>query len=225
MNSDYYKAYEDRYKKVHEQGKLWEYDIPSSVVLDFLISNNVKKEGKILDLGCGEGRDAIYLLNRGYNVTAIDYSISAINKCNQLSNNKYKDCFKSFDIFQDILDDTFDYIYSISVLHMFVLTEHRNSYLNFIYNHLNKNGKALITVLGDGTLEKKSNIDDAFLLNERTIQETNEKIYVTSTSCCIVNWSTLENEVKRNSLKIDRKWISNEIPGFNESMCIVVRKN
>lgn len=130
MNSDYYKAYEDRYRKVHEQGKLWEYDIPSPVVLDFLISNNVKKESKILDLWCWEGRDAIYLLNRGYNVTAIDYSISAINKCNQLSNNKYNDCFKSFDIFQDILDDTFDYIYSISVLHMFVLTEHRNSYLN-----------------------------------------------------------------------------------------------
>ena len=224
MVKDYYKAYEERYKKVHKQGNLWEYDTNSPIVIDFLKDNKVNKENKILDLGCGEGRDAIYLLNKGYNVLAIDYSKSAIDKCNELTNNKYKDSFKAFDIFKDKLASNFDYIYSISVLHMFVLDEHRNNYLNFIYNHLNKNGKALITVLGDGIIEKQTDINDAFELTERIIQKTNKKIYVAKTSCRIVNWHTLENEIKRNRLKIEKKWISNNIPGFNNSMCVIVSK-
>ncbi len=34
----------------------------------------VKREGKILDFGCGSGRDSLYFKNKGYNVTAIDGS-------------------------------------------------------------------------------------------------------------------------------------------------------
>ena len=224
MNKDYYKAYEERYKKVHKKGILWEYDIPSPIVLDFLMNNSVNKKNKILDLGCGEGRDAILLLNKGYNITALDYSKSAIKKCNELTKNKYIKNFKSFDIFNDTLNDCFDFIYSISVLHMFVLNEHRNSFYKFIYKHLNGNGKALITVLGNGISESKSNINDAFKLSERKIQNNNKTINVATTSCCIVNWDSLENEVINNNLKIEQKWISNKIPGFNESMCIIVSK-
>ena len=35
----------------------------------------VKKNGRILDFGCGSGRDALYFKNRGYEVSAIDGSI------------------------------------------------------------------------------------------------------------------------------------------------------
>ena len=34
----------------------------------------VKREGKILDFGCGSGRDSLYFKNKGYDVTAIDGS-------------------------------------------------------------------------------------------------------------------------------------------------------
>ena len=34
----------------------------------------VKRAGKILDFGCGSGRDALYFKNKGYEVTAIDGS-------------------------------------------------------------------------------------------------------------------------------------------------------
>ena len=34
----------------------------------------VKREGKILDFGCGSGRDSLYFKNHGYDVTAIDGS-------------------------------------------------------------------------------------------------------------------------------------------------------
>lgn len=224
INNNYYKAYEERYRKVHNQGILWEYINPSPVVLDFLTNNNANKDSKILDLGCGEGRDAIYLLKKGYNILAVDYSKSAINKCNELTNNKYINNFKTLDIFKNKLNTKFDYIYSISVLHMFVLDEHRNNYYKFIYNHLEKNGKALITILGDGIKEKKTDINDAFKIVKRNIQQTNKTIMVTNTSCRIVNWNTLETEINKNNLKIEKKWISNNIPGFNESMCIIISK-
>ncbi len=34
----------------------------------------IKRDGKILDFGCGSGRDSLYFKNAGYNVTAIDGS-------------------------------------------------------------------------------------------------------------------------------------------------------
>lgn len=41
--------------------------------------------GKALDLGCGEGRNAIYLAERGWDVTAIDFSDVAIDKARQIA--------------------------------------------------------------------------------------------------------------------------------------------
>ena len=39
----------------------------------------------VLDLGCGEGRNALYLAGRGFRVTAIDVSVSGIEKLNHLA--------------------------------------------------------------------------------------------------------------------------------------------
>lgn len=38
----------------------------------------IQKQGYILDLGCGSGRDALYFKNQGYQVDAIDYSIELV---------------------------------------------------------------------------------------------------------------------------------------------------
>jgi SAM-dependent methyltransferase len=41
--------------------------------------------GRALDLACGEGRNAIWLANRGWKVTAIDYSQVAIDRARELA--------------------------------------------------------------------------------------------------------------------------------------------
>lgn len=40
---------------------------------------------KILDLGCGEGRNALFLAEQGYDVTAVDISPSGIEKLQQIA--------------------------------------------------------------------------------------------------------------------------------------------
>ena len=48
------------------------------------ISDEIKK-GKVIILGCGRGYDAVMLAKKGFEVTAVDFSPSAINFLNNLS--------------------------------------------------------------------------------------------------------------------------------------------
>lgn len=58
--SDYYKAYEKRYKQVYKENMLWSSTLPTPDVINFINDYKINKQDRILDLGCGEGRDAIY---------------------------------------------------------------------------------------------------------------------------------------------------------------------
>ena len=221
---DYYKAYEKRYSQVYENNMLWSTKENTQEVLNCIKEYKINKKSKILDLGCGEGRDAIYLLNNGYDVLAVDYSQTVIEKCKELSNNNYNKHFRQFDLINDKMNCKFDFIYSIAVLHMFVLQEHRNKFLVFIREHLKNNGICLISVLGDGKREYVSNIEEAFKNAKRTVMNNNTELEIVTTSCKIVNWEQLEHEIINNRLKIEQKWISNNIPEFENSMCVVVKR-
>lgn len=50
----------------------------------FVYYNFLKdKKGKLLDLACGKGADSIFFHNKGFQVTAIDYSNEAIKQFNE----------------------------------------------------------------------------------------------------------------------------------------------
>lgn len=225
INDNYYKAYEKRYKQVYKNNSLWSSKEPTPDVVNTILKENIPINAKILDLGCGEGRDAIFLLNKNYNVFAIDYSKTVIEKCKELSNYKYNNKFKQFDIITDTLENKFDFIYSVAVIHMFVNDEHRNKFYKFIYDHLTTKGCALIITMGDGIYEYKSNINTSFNNTSRVIVNSGVSIKVATTSCNIVSWGTFERELLDNGLIIKEKWISKEIPEFNSSMCVIVCKN
>lgn len=224
-HNDYYKAYDDRYKKVYKENMLWASRSNTREVEQTILEKKISYNNSILEIGCGEGRDVIYLLDQGYNVTALEYSINAIHKCNELSNNKYTDKFIQFDLFNDTLNEKYDFIYSIAVLHMFILDEHRKKFWFFIKEHLQKDAYALICVMGDGKTKYCSDISKSFNEVKRTVQNVDKDILVASTSCRIVDWKTLEKEIISSGLVINKKWISSDIPEFNSSMCVLVSNN
>ena len=53
---------------------------PASVVVDFC-DNHLKDEAVVLDLGCGGGRNAHYLAQRGYKVCGVDIAATAVEFC------------------------------------------------------------------------------------------------------------------------------------------------
>jgi len=86
-----------------------------STFAKFTYKKIVNKAGKILDIGCGNGRDSNYFNKKGFQVTGIDISQKAIQKN---SKNKIKNLsFKKFDIGRDKIKDKFDIIYCRFFVH------------------------------------------------------------------------------------------------------------
>ena len=54
-------------------------------LLDQILKGRFTKDMKILDAGCGEGRNAVYFINQGYQVYGIDPNETAIQYCRYLS--------------------------------------------------------------------------------------------------------------------------------------------
>ena len=77
---------------------------------------------RLLDLGCGDGRDSLYFAKKGFDVTSVDFSESGINKLNQIINSKKIINIKLSikDIKEiDFQENLFDVIYAHLSLHYF----------------------------------------------------------------------------------------------------------
>ena len=81
----YYEAYDDRYRQVHRENLEWFTRTPSPIVEQTIREFQIGPNSRILELGCGEGRDAIHLLRQGYQVLATDISPEAIAHCQRLA--------------------------------------------------------------------------------------------------------------------------------------------
>ncbi|EFU43290.1 transcriptional regulator, XRE family protein [Paenibacillus vortex V453] len=80
---------------------------------------------KLLDIGCGEGKDAVFFARNGYDVTAFDISDAGIEKTKRLADQigVHVNVFKA-DISDYRLDSEFDVLYSSGVLH-YIRPEYR----------------------------------------------------------------------------------------------------
>ena len=83
-NKKYYEAYDDRYKKIHEETSLaWAGERPSPTLEKLLKKYGADENSSILEIGCGEGQNALNLINLGYNIEASDVSPEAIKWCKE----------------------------------------------------------------------------------------------------------------------------------------------
>ncbi|MGZ9584319.1 class I SAM-dependent methyltransferase [Paenibacillus marinisediminis] len=222
----YYLAYEERYKRVHSEGLSWFKDQPTPELLEWVECNNIDVNDEICDVGCGEGRDALHLAQKGYKITALDVSQTAIKKCTQLASQRGIDA--NF-VLADILsaDKTFgrkfNWIYSIATLHLLVEDEDRKQFLDAVYNMLRPEGKLLLINKGDGQLERESNPSTAFHLQERTVGETGRKIMVASTSYRAVNWVKHKQEIERAGFII-KKALDTENDEYDQCMTVYLKR-
>lgn len=70
-------AWDDRYR---QSDLVWGMP-PNAVVVEYVTS---LPHGSAVDVGCGEGRNAIWLATRGWEVTGIDFSQVALDKAAQI---------------------------------------------------------------------------------------------------------------------------------------------
>ena len=220
--SKYYEAYDKRYKQVHDKGLSWSTNNNTKIVEDMIDKYNLEKES-ILEIGCGEGRDARYLLNKNYDVLATDVSQEAIDYCKR-NDAIHEDNYKVLDVLNNNLQDKYGFIYSIACLHMLVLDEDRNNFYKFIFNHLEDSGYALILTMGDGIIESISDINKAFDTIKRIHQESNQEVEVATTSCRIVNFDTLLKEIN-NKFEVIEYGITKIENHFDKIMYMLIKKH
>lgn len=215
----YYAAYDERYKTAHAHGVSWAGEMPTPIVRKMLEQYEMDKQSTLLEIGCGEGRDAKVVLEEGYSLLATDISREAITYCRKMYP-EYSARFRVLDCLCDTLDAKFDFIYAVAVVHMLVLDADRDGFYQFVRTHLSPNGVALICTMGDGEFEMKSDISTAFTLQERAHEAG--KLLVAGTSCRMVSFATFEAELARNRLRVLERGITEAPSNFNSLMYAVV---
>ena len=116
MNTGIEKLYYERIKSLnidHYAGEVSYYSKAGLRPAENSLLNSLPKGTKILDVGCGSGRFSIEAAKRGFKVTGVDITPSAITSCNaqakklKLSNAK----FEVLDIVDERINEKFDYVF------------------------------------------------------------------------------------------------------------------
>lgn len=218
----YFAAYDDRYRQVHALGLQWFSDAPTPIVAETLRAFRVPKTAKLLEIGCGEGRDAAPLLLAGYDLLVTDLSPEAVAFC-QKKYPQYADRFRIADCVRGTLEGEFDFVYAVAVLHMLVSDGDRRAFYRFMKDHLAPGGIALLCTMGDGTFARQSDVRTAFDLTERVHEATGRRVRIAGTSCRIVDFSAFALELRESGLAVLQKGVTAAPPDFSDLMYAVVR--
>ena len=103
-------------------------------------------EKKVLDIGCGEGKDAVYMAEKGYRVFAFDLTENGIRKTNALAEkrgvsiNAYVDDINTFDT-----SESFDIIYSTGTV-QYLFEENKADFFKKLEKITNTDGIVFINV-------------------------------------------------------------------------------
>lgn len=221
-NRKYYEAYDDRYRQAHAENIQWFSDDPSKIISQVIDRFGIQPNHRVLEIGCGEGRDARPLLRQGFNLLATDISSEAVAYCQKLDPD-HADSYRVLNCVGGQIDEKFDFIYAVAVLHMLVEDGDRAAFYRFIRDHLSPSGIALICTMGDGIFERSSDITTAFDLQERTHQESGKTLQLAGTSCRMVSFPTFETEIAQSSLSILEKGSSPIETISSEMMYAVVK--
>lgn len=128
-----------------------------------------KKVGKAIDLGCGAGRDTVFLIKNNWNVLAIDRENTKeiiYNKLNEKEKNRFRFICQSFEEIELEKNDLIVAHYSIP----FCSKENFNDFWIKIVESINKNGYFVGNFFGvnDSWYNEKENV--LFLSKEQVLK-------------------------------------------------------
>lgn len=134
--------YEEEYKT---QEYYWGME-PNKACYQVLQLMPPTKHLKLLDIGCGEGKDAVFFARNGYDVSAFDVSDAGIEKTRSLAEKVgvHVNVFKA-DILDYRLDTYYDIIFSSGVLH-YIKPDYRKEIFNNYKQFTNENGMHVLNV-------------------------------------------------------------------------------
>lgn len=115
------------------------------------IVERIKPKSKILDLGCGNGKNSFYLEKKGFQVYGIDLSETAIKEAKDKTKNK-KNFIVGNALKLPYKDDFFDAILDIGCYHS-IKYKDREKYLSEVDRVLKKDGKLFLRCFSDKNSE------------------------------------------------------------------------
>jgi len=130
------------YREVPMDKIPWNSEVPPPAIVELVESGRVLP-CKTLDMGCGAGNQAIYLASRGFEMTGIDISPTAIKFAQKNAVQAGVKCqFLSADVLGNLdeIPGTFDFIYDWQLLHH-IFPEDRAKYSQNIDRLLHSGGK------------------------------------------------------------------------------------
>lgn len=134
--------YEEKY-----EGDMYYWGIePNTLCYEIMKLKPPKKPYKVLDIGCGEGKDAVFLARNGYRVTAFDLAENGLKKAKKLA--EYSGVEVNFfkaDIKDYVLKDDYDIIFCSGVLH-YLEKEYRKEFIDHLKQHTALNGLNVMNV-------------------------------------------------------------------------------
>lgn len=154
-------------------------DEHSSVVEEAMAFITSEQNINVLELGVGEGRDALYLANCGFRMTGVDIVEEGLKKLKKMSENKklnVKTVQEDITDF-DIQRNNYVAIFSIMTLQFIVPQNKRKLLIKKIKNGLTENGIACLKVK---TMEDPQYRED---MNQPTVEE---KTFLSSLYNCNV---------------------------------------
>lgn len=135
-------TYDGKYQR---EGYYWGKH-PSSICYEVLKRMPPDRPLKLLDIGCGEGRNAVFFARNGYQVSAFDLSTIGIEKTKKMAAEAGVSlvAFKA-DLLEYRLEESFDVLFSTGTLH-YIPKELRAEILDNYKQHTNRGGIHVFSV-------------------------------------------------------------------------------
>lgn len=134
------------YEKWYEGDDYYWGTEPGSFLDELISLCPPSKDKKVLDIGCGEGKDAVYMAEKGYDVSAFDLTENGIRKTIALAQTKgvkinaYVDDINTFDI-----SEQYDIIYSTGTV-QYLFDENKEEFFKKLEKITKSDGIVFINV-------------------------------------------------------------------------------